>query len=39
MLSMLVRIIRTEGISGAFKGFGANMVNSFSQRKCTCCIA
>lgn len=30
---MLVRIIRTEGVTGAFKGFSANMINTFSQRK------
>lgn len=33
MLAMLVRIIRTEGVTGAFKGFSANMINTFSQRK------
>ncbi|TXT04888.1 hypothetical protein VHUM_03971 [Vanrija humicola] len=32
MLNMLVRIIRTEGIAGAFKGFSANMINSFSMQ-------
>ena len=33
MLAMLVRIIRTEGVMGAFKGFSANMINTFSQRE------
>ncbi|KAL7419357.1 hypothetical protein Q5752_006195 [Cryptotrichosporon argae] len=32
MLSMLVSIVRTEGLAGAFKGFGANMINTFSQQ-------
>lgn len=31
---MLVRIVRTEGISGAFKGFSASMINTFSMREC-----
>ena len=30
---MLIRIIRTEGISGTFKGFTANMIGTFSMRK------
>lgn len=34
MLNMLIRIIRTEGVAGAFKGFSANMINSFSMREC-----
>jgi hypothetical protein len=33
MLSLLIRILRTEGVSGAFKGFSANMINTFSQRE------
>lgn len=33
MLSMLIRILRTEGLTGAFKGFTANMLNTFSMRK------
>ena len=32
MLSLLLRILRTEGIAGAFKGFTANMINTFSMR-------
>ncbi|WOO85830.1 Peroxisomal adenine nucleotide transporter 1 [Vanrija pseudolonga] len=32
MLNMLIRIIRTEGVAGAFKGFSANMINSFSMQ-------
>lgn len=30
---MVVRIIRSEGISGAFKGFSASMINTFSMRE------
>ena len=33
MLAMLLRIIKTEGVSGAFKGFPASMLQTFSQRK------
>lgn len=33
MLSLLIQILRTEGILGAFKGFSANMLNTFSQRQ------
>jgi len=33
MLAMLIRIVRTEGISGAFKGFSASMINTFSMRE------
>jgi hypothetical protein len=33
MLTMLIRILRTEGLTGAFKGFTANMLNTFSMRK------
>lgn len=33
MLSLLVRILKTEGLTGAFKGFGANMINTFSMRQ------
>lgn len=33
MLAMLVRIVRTEGIAGAFKGFSASMINTFSMRE------
>ena len=36
MLDMLIRIIRTEGVSGTFKGFAANMINTFSMRKWAC---
>jgi adenine nucleotide transporter 17 len=32
MLQMLLRIIKTEGFAGVFKGFSANMINTFSQR-------
>ncbi|MFS2021835.1 MC/SLC25 family protein, partial [Massilia sp. CT11-108] len=32
MLQMLLRIIKTEGFTGVFKGFSANMINTFSQR-------
>lgn len=32
LLDMLIRIIRTEGLSGTFKGFAANMINTFSMR-------
>ncbi|KAK1921721.1 putative adenine nucleotide transporter [Papiliotrema laurentii] len=32
MLDMLIRIIRTEGVSGTFKGFAANMINTFSMQ-------
>jgi adenine nucleotide transporter 17 len=32
MLSMLIRILKTEGLTGAFKGFTANMLNTFSMR-------
>lgn len=35
MIAMLVRIIRTEGVSGVFKGFSANMLNTFSMRECS----
>jgi len=31
-LQMLLRIIKTEGFTGVFKGFSANMINTFSQR-------
>jgi adenine nucleotide transporter 17 len=34
MLEMLVRILKTEGLAGAFKGFSANMINTFSMREC-----
>jgi len=33
MLSLLIRIMRTEGLTGAFKGFSANMINTFSMRE------
>jgi len=32
MLQMLLRIVKTEGFAGVFKGFSANMINTFSQR-------
>jgi hypothetical protein len=33
MLQMLLRIVKTEGLAGVFKGFSANMINTFSQRE------
>lgn len=33
MLSMLVKIVKTEGLTGVFKGFPASMINTFSQRE------
>ncbi|CAD6568663.1 MAG: ADP/ATP carrier protein [Tremellales sp. Tagirdzhanova-0007] len=32
MLSLLLRILRTEGIAGAFKGFTASMISTFSMQ-------
>jgi hypothetical protein len=32
MLQMLIRILKIEGLAGAFKGFTANMLNTFSMR-------
>jgi len=32
MLQMLMRIVKSEGFAGVFKGFSANMINTFSQR-------
>ncbi|WWC86737.1 uncharacterized protein L201_001615 [Kwoniella dendrophila CBS 6074] len=32
MLMLLMRILRTEGLSGAFHGFGASMIGTFSQQ-------
>nr|XP_019004964.1 adenine nucleotide transporter [Kwoniella mangroviensis CBS 8507]OCF68425.1 adenine nucleotide transporter [Kwoniella mangroviensis CBS 8507] len=32
MLMMLLRILKEEGISGAFHGFGASMIGTFSQQ-------
>lgn len=32
MLQMLLRIVKSEGFAGVFKGFSANMINTFSQR-------
>ncbi|WVQ69444.1 uncharacterized protein L199_007661 [Kwoniella botswanensis] len=32
MLMMLLRILKDEGISGAFHGFGASMIGTFSQQ-------
>jgi len=29
---MLLRIVKSEGFAGVFKGFSANMINTFSQR-------
>lgn len=33
MLTMLLRIVHTEGISGVFHGYGATMIGTFSQRR------
>lgn len=33
MLTMLLRIVHTEGISGVFHGYGASMIGTFSQRR------
>ncbi|KIR54570.1 adenine nucleotide transporter [Cryptococcus gattii Ru294] len=32
MLTMLLRIVHTEGISGVFHGYGASMIGTFSQQ-------
>ncbi|RXK40905.1 hypothetical protein M231_01753 [Tremella mesenterica] len=32
LLQMLIQVIGTEGIGGVFKGFSANMINTFSQQ-------
>jgi hypothetical protein len=32
MVEILLRIIKQEGILGLFKGFAANMINTFSMR-------
>ncbi|ORX34009.1 mitochondrial carrier domain-containing protein [Kockovaella imperatae] len=32
MLAMLIKIVKTEGLGGTFKGFTANMLNTFSQQ-------
>ncbi|WVR04752.1 hypothetical protein IAU60_001763 [Kwoniella sp. DSM 27419] len=32
MLMMLVKILRHEGLAGAFRGFGASMIGTFSQQ-------
>lgn len=32
MLTVLLRIFKTEGISGFYRGFGATMLNTFSMR-------
>ena len=32
MLSLLLQIVQTEGVAGAFKGFSASMINTFSTR-------
>ncbi|RSH79820.1 ADP/ATP carrier protein [Apiotrichum porosum] len=32
MLAMLIRIVRTEGVTGVFKGFSASMINTFSMQ-------
>ncbi|KAG5647018.1 hypothetical protein DXG03_001743 [Asterophora parasitica] len=33
MLSVLIRIYKTEGIFGLYRGFGATMLNTFSMRE------
>ncbi len=35
MLSLLLQILKTEGLTGAFKGFSASMINTFSTRTST----
>lgn len=32
---LLITILRTEGIAGFYKGFGASMLNTFSMRMYT----
>lgn len=32
-LALLLRILKTEGLPGAFHGFGASMLGTFSQRE------
>jgi solute carrier family 25 (peroxisomal adenine nucleotide transporter), member 17 len=32
MASVLMKILKTEGLSGWFRGFGATMLNTFSMR-------
>ncbi|KAH6913229.1 adenine nucleotide transporter [Coprinopsis sp. MPI-PUGE-AT-0042] len=32
MLSQLIRIYKTEGLAGMYRGFGATMLNTFSQQ-------
>lgn len=34
MLHLLLRIIKREGVLALFKGFAANMINTFSMRTC-----
>ncbi|THH08596.1 hypothetical protein EW145_g2595 [Phellinidium pouzarii] len=34
LAALLLRILREEGISGFYSGFGANMLNTFSTREC-----
>lgn len=36
IVKLLFKIMREEGISGFYKGFGASMLNTFSQRRCLC---
>jgi solute carrier family 25 (peroxisomal adenine nucleotide transporter), member 17 len=31
--ALLVKILKEEGISGYYKGFGASMLNTFSMRE------
>jgi hypothetical protein len=32
MLSVLLKVYAKEGVSGLYRGFGATMLNTFSQR-------
>lgn len=34
ILQLLLKIWKREGVSGFFKGFTANMINTFSMREC-----
>ena len=33
MLTLLIKIVKTEGLAGVFKGYTANMINTFSMRE------
>jgi hypothetical protein len=36
VLSLLIRILREEGVSAFYNGFGASMLNTFSMRASLC---